>query len=98
MNYVGQPVKRFEDPKLIAGRGAFVDDIKLPDMLHAAVLRSPHARAHVKRLDALVDAQRPWAIEALEIAGEADSEAARHVSCQPAMEFVVSHEPPPSPA
>jgi carbon-monoxide dehydrogenase large subunit len=41
VNYVGQPVKRFEDPKLITGRGAFVDDIKLPDMLHAAVLRSP---------------------------------------------------------
>ena len=51
MNYVGQPVKRFEDPKLITGRGAFVDDIKLPDMLHAAVLRSPYAHARIRSID-----------------------------------------------
>src|SRR5919108_3956023 len=52
VSYVGQPVKRFEDPKLITGRGAFVDDIKLPDMLHAAVLRSPYAHARVRSVDA----------------------------------------------
>jgi aerobic carbon-monoxide dehydrogenase large subunit len=51
VNYVGQPVKRFEDPKLITGRGSFVDDIKLPDMLHAAVLRSPYAHARIKSID-----------------------------------------------
>ncbi len=51
MNYVGQPVKRFEDPKLITGRGAFVDDIKLPDLLHAAVLRSPYAHARIRSID-----------------------------------------------
>jgi aerobic carbon-monoxide dehydrogenase large subunit len=51
VNYVGQPVKRIEDPKLITGRGSFVDDIKLPDMLHAAVLRSPYAHAHIKSID-----------------------------------------------
>ncbi|HSF34057.1 MAG TPA: xanthine dehydrogenase family protein molybdopterin-binding subunit [Candidatus Tectomicrobia bacterium] len=51
MSYVGQPVKRFEDPKLITGRGSFVDDIKLPDMLHAAVLRSPYAHARIRSID-----------------------------------------------
>jgi carbon-monoxide dehydrogenase large subunit len=51
VNYVGQSVKRFEDPKLITGRGAFVDDIKLPNTLHAAVLRSPYAHAHIKSID-----------------------------------------------
>jgi carbon-monoxide dehydrogenase large subunit len=50
VNYVGQPVKRFEDPKLIRGHGSFVDDIKLPDMLHAAVLRSPYAHARIKAI------------------------------------------------
>ena len=51
MNYVGQPVKRFEDPKLITGHGVFVDDITLPDMLHAAVLRSPYAHARIRSID-----------------------------------------------
>jgi aerobic carbon-monoxide dehydrogenase large subunit len=51
VNYVGQPVKRFEDPKLITGRGSFVDDIKLPDLLHAAVLRSPYAHARITSID-----------------------------------------------
>ena len=60
MNYVGQPVKRFEDPKLITGRGAFVDDIKLPDMLHAAVLRSPYAHARIKSVDAVCSSEPAW--------------------------------------
>jgi carbon-monoxide dehydrogenase large subunit len=51
VSYVGQPLKRFEDPKLIMGRGSFVDDIKLPDMLHAAVLRSPYAHARIKSIN-----------------------------------------------
>jgi aerobic carbon-monoxide dehydrogenase large subunit len=51
VSYVGQPLKRFEDPKLITGRGSFVDDIKLPDMLHAAVLRSPYAHARIRSID-----------------------------------------------
>jgi aerobic carbon-monoxide dehydrogenase large subunit len=51
VSYVGQPVKRFEDPKLLTGRGVFVDDITLPNMLHAAVLRSPYAHARIKSID-----------------------------------------------
>jgi aerobic carbon-monoxide dehydrogenase large subunit len=51
VSYVGQPVKRFEDPKLVTGHGSFVDDITLPDMLHAAVLRSPYAHARIRSVD-----------------------------------------------
>jgi len=51
LNYIGQPVKRFEDPRLVTGHGSFVDDITLPDMLHAAVLRSPYAHARIRLLD-----------------------------------------------
>ncbi|MBI3325511.1 MAG: xanthine dehydrogenase family protein [Nitrospinae bacterium] len=51
MGYIGQPVKRFEDPRLVTGRGSFVDDIKLPGMLHAAVLRSLHAHARIRSVD-----------------------------------------------
>ena len=33
---IGQPVRRVEDRRFITGRGRYLDDIKLPDMLHAA--------------------------------------------------------------
>ena len=49
--YVGQGVKRTEDPSLITGAGRYVDDIRVPGMLHAAVLRSPHAHARIKDID-----------------------------------------------
>ena len=49
--YVGSPVKRNEDRALLTGRGLFVDDIDLPDMLHAAVLRSPNAHARITGID-----------------------------------------------
>src|SRR4029450_7851289 len=51
MSYVGQSMKRFEDPRLVAGKGTFVGDLTLPDMLHAAVLRSPHAHARLCSVD-----------------------------------------------
>jgi aerobic carbon-monoxide dehydrogenase large subunit len=51
VSYVGQPMKAVEDPRLVTGRGSFVDDITLPDMLHAAVLRSPYAHARIRGVD-----------------------------------------------
>jgi carbon-monoxide dehydrogenase large subunit len=51
MRYVGQPVKRFEDPRLVTGRGIFVGDLKVSDLLHAAVLRSLHAHARIRSVD-----------------------------------------------
>src|SRR3712207_2329487 len=47
----GQSLKRREDPRLITGRGNYVDDIKLPGMLHAAILRSPYAHAKILSID-----------------------------------------------
>ena len=49
--WFGAPVQRLEDPRLLRGRGTFVDDIDLPEMLHAAVLRSTHARARILTID-----------------------------------------------
>src|SRR5712691_1954849 len=49
--YFGERIKRNEDPRLLIGGGTFVDDVTLPDLLHAAVLRSPHAHARVRRVD-----------------------------------------------
>ncbi len=49
--YIGRPVRRTEDSKLLQGKGAFVDDLKIPGLLHMAVLRSPHAHARVVKID-----------------------------------------------
>ena len=57
--YTGQPIKRFEDPKLVSGQGSYVDDIKLPGLLHAAILRSPHAHARINRIDVSQAQQAP---------------------------------------
>src|SRR5207244_635501 len=48
---IGQPMRRHEDLRLITGRGRYTDDIILPRMTHAFVLRSPVAHAHIKRVD-----------------------------------------------
>ncbi|MBV9971427.1 MAG: xanthine dehydrogenase family protein molybdopterin-binding subunit [Xanthobacteraceae bacterium] len=48
----GARVPRVEDPALLTGRARFVDDLKLPGLLHAAFVRSPHAHARVGAIDA----------------------------------------------
>lgn len=48
---VGQPIPRVEDDRLLRGQGRFVDDVVLPDALHIAFLRSPHAHARIRSLD-----------------------------------------------
>ncbi|HET9149978.1 MAG TPA: xanthine dehydrogenase family protein molybdopterin-binding subunit [Alphaproteobacteria bacterium] len=48
---LGQAVPRSEDPRLLRGAGCYIDDIVLPRMAHAAVLRSPHAHANIRSLD-----------------------------------------------
>jgi 2-furoyl-CoA dehydrogenase large subunit len=50
--FIGKPVKRLEDLKLLKGEGGFTDDIELGDQHYAAILRSPYAHARIKRIDA----------------------------------------------
>src|SRR6266568_538192 len=50
--YTGASIKRSEDPRILTGAGRYVDDIKLPGMLHAAFVRSPMAHARVLSVDA----------------------------------------------
>jgi len=49
--FVGQAVRRREDPRLLTGQGVFVDDVVVPGMLHAAFVRSDLARARITGLD-----------------------------------------------
>ena len=50
--YIGSPVRRREDVRFLTGQASFLDDITRPGMLHAAILRSPHAHARVLGIDA----------------------------------------------
>ena len=49
---LGHRVKRKEDDRFIQGKGTYIDDIKLPGMLHMAILRSPYAHATITGIDA----------------------------------------------
>jgi putative selenate reductase molybdopterin-binding subunit len=49
---VGRSERRVDAVKLATGRGTFVDDVVMPDLLHARILHSPHAHARIVRIDA----------------------------------------------
>src|SRR5262245_11148121 len=49
--HVGRPLKRVEDPKLITGRDAYVNDVRLQGALTMAVARRPYAHADVESID-----------------------------------------------
>ena len=49
---IGQPVRRKEDLRLITGRGRFSDDVNWPNQSYAVILRSPHAHARIRGIDA----------------------------------------------
>jgi aerobic carbon-monoxide dehydrogenase large subunit len=49
---VGQAIKRFEDARLLRGGGRFHDDVNLPGQTHAVIVRSTHAHARIRGIDA----------------------------------------------
>jgi carbon-monoxide dehydrogenase large subunit len=49
---IGQPVRRFEDLRLLTGRGRYQDDVVLPRQAYAVFVRSPHAHALIRGIDA----------------------------------------------
>jgi carbon-monoxide dehydrogenase large subunit len=56
---VGQPVPRKEDPKLIQGQGRYTDDITLPNLANAVMVRSRHAHGIIKKIDTSAAAKMP---------------------------------------
>jgi len=62
---IGQPVRRKEDQRLLRGRGEFSDDLNLPNQAYAVVLRSPHAHAHLRNIDASAALERPGVLAVL---------------------------------
>jgi CO/xanthine dehydrogenase Mo-binding subunit len=51
LRWIGKNLNRVEDPRFLKGEGRYVDDIVLPNMLHAAIKRSPYAHALIKSID-----------------------------------------------
>jgi carbon-monoxide dehydrogenase large subunit len=55
-------VRRREDPRLITGAGEFVDDLRVPGCLHAAMLRTPHAHALIRAIDVAAARRAPGVV------------------------------------
>lgn len=73
--WVGKNVPRKEDPKLLTGRAGYVGDVTVPGMLHAAVLRSPHAHARIRAIDTTAARALPGVVAVL-----TGAEALQHVN------------------
>ncbi|MCV4697919.1 xanthine dehydrogenase molybdenum-binding subunit XdhA, partial [Escherichia coli] len=63
--YMGQALKRKEDPRFITGTGRYTDDFVLPGMLHAAMVRSPYAHARITNIDPSSVAGMPGVVAVL---------------------------------
>ena len=57
--YIGASTRSKESPRHVAGRGHFADDMVLPRMLHASILRSPYGHAHINAVDKASAERRP---------------------------------------
>ena len=66
---IGRSVRRLEDPRRLRGEGVYVDDVHVPGMLHATVVRSPHAHARLRGIDAAA-AQAAPGVAAVFTAGD----------------------------
>ncbi|HEU4369493.1 MAG TPA: xanthine dehydrogenase family protein molybdopterin-binding subunit [Methylomirabilota bacterium] len=76
MTYVGSPLPCLDDPRILTGRGRYVDDIALARMVHVAFVRSPHAHARLGALDLVAARRAPGFVAVL-----AGADAAR--LCKP---------------
>ena len=59
---IGAPVRRVEDARLITGAAKFLDDIRIPGMVHAAIYRSPYGHARIKSIDTSAAEQAPGVV------------------------------------
>src|SRR5580704_14252954 len=62
---IGQPVRRREDLRLLIGNGRYSDDVNLPGQAYAVMVRSPHAHALIRRIDAAAARAMPGVLAVL---------------------------------
>ena len=60
--FVGSPVERIEDLRLLRGRGQYVDDLAPAGLLHAVILRSAVAHGRIRAIDAAAAQARPGVV------------------------------------
>src|SRR5580692_499354 len=90
--YTGASIKRSEDPRILTGAGRYVDDIKLPGMLHAAFVRSPLAHGLVLSVDVSAARALPGVVAVLT---GADLEAITVPAPDPLLAFFGAAGPTP---
>jgi aerobic carbon-monoxide dehydrogenase large subunit len=59
---IGESIKRKEDARFLRGKGNYLDDFVLPEMLHMAILRSPHAHARIRSVDTSAASAAPGVV------------------------------------
>src|SRR5438477_12297863 len=59
---VGKRIRRQEDPRLITGTATYVEDIQMPGMHHACIVRSPHGAAKIKSIDTKAASEHPGVV------------------------------------
>jgi len=60
--WLGTPIKRREDPKLITGAAIYIDDVPMPGTLHMVFVRSPYAHARILSVDAVAALKMPGVV------------------------------------
>ena len=73
---LGRSILRKEDRRFVTGAGRYLDDLRLPDMLHAAIVRSPHAHARIVDVDPAPARAMPGVVAVLSGADLPECEAA----------------------
>src|SRR5262245_9910693 len=89
--YIGRPMKRREDPRLLTGAGRYVDDLAPAGTLHVAFVRSPHAHARITRLDLAAARRAPGVVAVV------DGSEVAHLGPMPVNRVVPDMKIPPHP-
>jgi len=89
--WIGRPLRRREDPKLLVGAGTYVDDLRVDGCLHVVLLRSPHGHARIARLD--VEAAR----RASGVVAVVTGDEVRHLGPMPVNRLIPDMKVPPHP-
>ena len=91
--FIGERIRRTEDPRLLTGQALFVDDVDIPGMLHAAFLRSDYAHANLLSVDITQAQKRPGvvAVFTAEEMGDEWQPGPPNVSPPPTIEDITFH-------
>ena len=89
--WIGRPLRRREDHRLLTGSGRYVDDIAPPGCAHVVLLRSPHAHARIARLDVEAARRAPGVVAVV------TGEDVKHLQPMPVNRIMPDMRVPPHP-